>query len=163
MEERFAVSAARRYAGLQQLPCTHKHRHRAEIHTGAYAAALADGPEVAQQPESRDVGAGVGAGSGHSLRGGPVERGHLADRVGQDVVWHTLLLAGGGDDTGANRLGQHQHVARAGARVGHFRARRNEAGYGEAVLGLLVVHCVASHYQHAGFLGLSAAAPQDFT
>ena len=89
-----------------------------------------------------------------------VQHGHVGHRPFQNVVRGLTLLAPGGDDSGAQRLGQDQDVSRLGAGVGHLLARLHHADDGQAVLGLGVVHGVTADDHAAGFRGLVVASPQ---
>ena len=84
---------------------------------------------MADEPEARHVGAGVHAGPAGGLPGDVVQPGHRRDRgvVGgaqrPTVVYQRSRapLQCGGDEAGAERLGQHEHVSGSGA---HVRERR---------------------------------------
>ncbi len=71
-------------------------------------------------------------------------------------------LQRGGDGPDAQRLGQHQHVAGAGARVGQDRVRMDDAGDRHSKFGLRVLNRVTAKDRHASLLRNRAGAPQDF-
>ena len=79
-----------------------------------------------------------------------VERRHHRHRARQQRVVGLPALAGGHHRARAQRLGQHQRVAGAAARVGDHAVRVHGAGDGQAVLGLGVVDRVPADDLGAG-------------
>ena len=79
-----------------------------------------------------------------------VERRHDRHRARQQRVVGLPALARGHHRAGAQRLGQHQHVADAAARVGDHAVGVHGAGDGQAVLRLGVVDRMAADDLGAG-------------
>ena len=95
-----------------------------------------------------------------------IKGGHGVDRSLQHIVGYDALLGGGGNDSGAEGLGEDELVAGSGTGVGYLLAGGDGAYYCHAVLGFLVVHGMAADDEAGGFLGLGVApfqdVPQDF-
>ena len=70
------------------------------------------------------------------------------------------LLAGGGDDAGADGLAEDQRVAGPRPGVAHLLAGLHDADDRQAVLGFRVVHGVAADDEALGLGGLGVAALQ---
>ena len=133
-------------------------RHRAELNLGTHSARVGHATQVAQQSESGDVDAGVNADAGHRLGRGAIEVAHDLHGGLQHLFGRYALLAGGRDDPGPQRLGQHQHIVGLRARVCDLRAWPDYSSDRQPVLGLFVVRGVTAHDQHACFLRLVTAA-----
>jgi hypothetical protein len=84
-----------------------------------------------------------------------------SDRHAHVGLGEHFPFEGGGEDAGAERLGQHQRIARSGADGAHHLCRVDQAGDRQADLWLIVVDGVAADDNGAGFLDLFDAATQD--
>jgi len=115
---------------------------------------------MAHQAKAGNIGAGVGANPHHGFGSGAVQVGHGFHRPLQHFFRHPALLARGGDDAGAQGLGQHQHVAWTGARVGDLLAWLHQSHHRQAVLRLWVIYSVAAHDEAACFSSFGVTAPQ---
>ena len=109
--------AARHHVGGGQVHHAVEHRHRLRADAQGHARALGHLPGVAEQAEAGDVGEGVdGARLRQRLARGPVELGHEPRHRLLQAPQRHAPLDGGGDDAGAERLGEQQPVARAAPR-----------------------------------------------
>ena len=120
---------------------------------------------MADQAEPGDVGAGVhGAGRQRPQRLG-CRRGSAsiidAIAASTSASRRAAELERGRDDAGAERLGQEQHVAGAGAGVGPDARRVDLAGDRVAELDLLVLDRVAAEQRDAGLAQLSRPPGED--
>ena len=79
-----------------------------------------------------------GARRHHRLGGVAVQRRHRADGGLQHAFGRGVALHRRGQHAGADRLGQHQRIARTGAGVGHDAVGMDRAGDEQAELGFLV-------------------------
>ncbi len=130
------------------------------MYLGRHLAAPHHASQVTHQAKAGDIGTGVDAYAGHDLRGGAVQGGHGGHRPLQHLFGGLALLAGGGDDAGAQGLGQHQHVAGTGPGVGHLLAGLHQPHHGKSVFGLWVIHRVPAHNEASCLGGLGVPAPQ---
>jgi hypothetical protein len=117
--------------------------------------------QVTEQAEARDVGQRVGAGGARLLGRAFVEPGHHADRPLDQRVVREPALDRRGHGAGAERLGQHQHVALAPPGVREDRAGIHDAGDRHPVLGLGVVDRVPADQRRPRGRGRVGAAAQD--
>ena len=74
---------------------------------------------------------------------------------------HAAELDGRADDTGAERLGEHQPVAGLRAGVGKDAIRVDGAGHRVAEFDLAILHGVAAEQRHARFAQLVEPAAED--
>ena len=112
-----------------------------------HAGALGHLPGVAGEAVAGDVGDGVHgvAERLQRLGRGAVERAHPGD--GRRLV---VVAAAGEHEAGAERLGQHQHVARSGARLAEDPVGVDEPLHGEPEDRLRVADRVAAGDRAAG-------------
>ena len=117
---------------------------------------------VPEQTEAGHIGAGVDAADlAHGLRGLRVERRHARIRRVAGAVVRKSGLERGGDDADAERLGQHEHVARLRADVLEDVLRVDEAGDAQTVFRLVVLNGVPAGDDAAGLHGLVVPALQN--
>ena len=115
-----------------------------------------------EQTEAGHIGAGVDAADlAHGLRGLRVERRHARIRRVAGAVVRKSGLERGGDDADAERLGQHEHVARLRADVLEDVLRVDEAGDAQTVFRLVVLNGVSAGDDAAGLHGLVVPALQN--
>ncbi len=117
---------------------------------------------VPEQTEAGHVGAGVDAADlAHGLRGLRVKCRHARIRRVAGAVVRKSGLERGGDDADAERLGQHEHVARLRADVLEDVLRVDEAGDAQTVFRLVVLNGVPAGDDAAGLHGLVVPALQN--
>ena len=138
-----------------------QHGHPVEPHRRRAAARLRDVAKVPQQAEARHVRRRVHAYLEHRSARGAVEGGHELDGLGDGPERVDVLLRGGRHDAEAERLGQHERVARARARVRHDARRVHDARHGQAVDRLVRLDGVPAHDVDPGLLRLVGPAAQD--
>ena len=92
---------------------------------------------VAEDAVAGHVGHGVSCLT-HDMRRMAVERGHAFDGRLEVFRRRFVELGGGGDESGAEGLGEIHGVARAGACLGQNAIRMHQAHHAEPILGLLI-------------------------
>jgi hypothetical protein len=119
---------------------------------------------VAEEAEACDVGERVdGSARGQRLARPPVEGGHDAHRTVDETRLRHAALDGGGDDAGAERLGEQELVTGASTHVAQHLLRMDEPGDRQTVLGLGVVDAVAAQDGRARLGGGVGPAAQDLS
>jgi len=91
---------------------------------------------------------------------GPVEGGHHPDGRFLGFRGGQTGLQGGGDDAGAQGLGEHQQVPGAGSALGVDALRMHQPGDRQAVFHLRVLDTVPPHQQGPGFVHLVQPPPK---
>lgn len=117
--------------------------------------------QVAEQAKAGYVGHRASARGPCRGGRGVVERCHRLDRASEHRLVARPALAGGDDRTDAERLGEHEHVAGARARVGDELVGMDDAGDRKAVLGLGIVDRVPTDDRDAGAGRHLGAAAKD--
>ena len=117
---------------------------------------------VAQKSKARYIGTSVDiSGASHSLARFLVERCH----VGVERIAHggrdQIRLDGGGEYAAAERLCQHQHIARLCADIFENAVGANKARDAQTVFRLIILNGVAARDDAAGFDRLCVAALQN--
>jgi len=99
---------------------------------------------VPEKSEAGDVGASTGeSGLGEGGAGG-VEAGHEVSCFFFKLFGSEAAFDGGANDTGAEWFGEKKVVAGLGSSVGDGAVGVNDAGHGESVEGLGVLHGVST-------------------
>ncbi len=110
---------------------------------------------MAHEAKAGDIGAGVHAYAVADRRRIPVQAGHHLANAALHLCRAQAGLESGGDGAGADRLGQIEQIAGAGAGVGDHIFGMNQAGDCQAVLELVVADRVAADDQGAASAHLS--------
>src|SRR5699024_8157422 len=114
-------------------------------------AAGTDLPGVTGKPEPGDIRRGVDLVLDGEASGAEIEPQHHVDRRCEHSAVHSILLGGGGQYAGAERLGQQHGIAGPGTRFRPDAARVDQAGDREPVLRLIVGDRVTTRDYAAGF------------
>ena len=133
----------------------------AEIDLDAHARGRGHLRRVTGEAEAGNVGDRVRIDSVQGLGGLVIERRHPTKSGGEMGGVNHLGLGRGGDDTGSEGFGEHQHVARLGARVAPDSVGVDGAGDREAVEQLLTLDRVAAGEHRAGLGKGGKAAAED--
>ena len=104
---------------------------------------------MAQQAEPGHVGRGVHSDAEHGTRCASVERGHRRDGGRHIGLTQQVALQRRGQNSRADRLRQHQGIARPRAGVAHDVIRMHFTNDRHAVFGLGVVHRVPAQEEGA--------------
>ena len=116
---------------------------------------------MSEQAEARDVGGGMDVHIGHGVGGVAVQPEHPLDGRRGGGRGRNLMLDRGRDDAGAQRLGQHQAVARPASPIAPHPLGMDRTGHGKAVFWLPVVDAVAAQNIDARFADLVEATAQN--
>ena len=143
------ASPARGDALYRQVPGPAQQRDSLVVDNRGHMTRLEYGPKVSEESEAGDVGAGVDPDIDHHPRRFRVQRTHHTDRIVKHILLNPLLLAGRRDHAGPNRLSQYEGVSHPSALGGDLLTWLDDAGDGQAILRLVVVHGMPSHDQHA--------------
>ena len=117
--------------------------------------------QVAEQPEAGHVGHRVRVPGERRLGGGGVQLDHRGDGPREQRVVRSAALARGDDGAHAERLGEHEHVARPARGVREDPLRVDRPGHREPVLRLVVLDRVAADEYRAGLADHVQAAAED--
>ena len=114
---------------------------------------------MAQKAEAGDVRTGVDLlAFGHGLRRVGVQPGHGVNQTVILLRLQQVCLGSGGQDAGAEGLGQNQRISRSGAHVPQGLVRVDIAGDAQAVFRLIVLNGVATGDDAARLRSLLVAA-----
>src|SRR5713101_7415002 len=116
---------------------------------------------MADQAEAGHVGRGMNVELEHRERGIRVELNHRADRGLVCFVGKLVALECGHENSGAERLAQHERIADPRADVAHYSARIDDASYCHPELYFLIGDSVASDDYDAGLARLLGGAAQN--
>ena len=156
-----AVGAGRDEAHLRHLAGARHDGHVVGMKLERDAAGLGHLAAMAHEREARDVGGGVSLKAAERLGAVLVEGDH---GVGGDLhagLVEQLGLVGRGEHAGAEGLGEHEGVPHPRAGVGEHAVELDEAGDGQAELGLVIVDGVAARHDDAGLAALVGATGED--
>ena len=139
-----------------------KERNRPGVDLQADAALVRHLAGVPEQPEAGDIGRGVDAARRSRRLGGGAVEGQHRRRGGLDVLGaRFLVLERGGDDAGADRLGQEEDVARERAGLGPDLVGMDRAGDDQPELRLGIGDGVPAGDDRAGLGDLLRRALED--
>ena len=117
---------------------------------------------MADQAETRDVGAAVDRVAQHFLADRAIQREHGSDRRRHIRLAGDAALECGRDHAGADAFGEDQGVARTRSGVGQDVRGVNGASHGVAKLNLVIRHAVPTENGAAGLVHLLRPALQTF-
>src|SRR5215203_129632 len=137
------------------------YRYLAPTHHRSDPGAFDHLREVSEEAVARDVCCGRDPDVAQGVAGTPVQVGDHLDGVFDLGLRDEISLQGGGEDTEAKRLCEHQCVPYASAGVSHDPVLFDPPCDGETVLRLFVLHGVAAAEPGAGFLDPGLPAGQD--
>ena len=107
--------------------------------------------QVAQQTKSGHIGGRTYTHFEHCVCRPAVQSSHRLDCVTNHLFRCSSGFPGSCNDPGANRLGQHQHVAGLGVCIRDLLARGHDSCDCQSVLGLFIVNRVATNDQDSCF------------
>ena len=118
---------------------------------------------VAQEAEAGDVGDGMRPpGLSRASAAGSRFRAVMTRMAAASASGEARRpFHGGGDDAGAQGLGEDQRIAHPGPGVGEHLVRMDHAGHRQAVFQLRIIDAVAAHQQGPGLMDLIQAAGQN--
>ena len=153
--------AARAHAVASQVEGAVDGREARGLEPNTHAAPVGDLVRVPEEPEAGDVRDGVGLDGAQDVGRFVVQRPHPANGALELLCARIAALVAGHDQAGAERLGQEERVAGAGAVLGPDRVWVDHADDCEPVLRLGVADRVASSQKAAGGTDLGIGGGKD--
>ena len=155
-----AVHTLREDADLGKREDLRQKRHVRAFDHGGHVPAVRHFARVPHETEAGHVGDAVHIVLPGDLASGAVELRHLRDGFGVGLLRYHVGLIRRGDDAGAERFGENEHVARVRRAVQTNFIRVGKARHGKAVFRFGIADGVAAGDDDAGLRRLRIAAAQ---